>query len=372
MKRPHLPLLLYTLVSALVLLGVYVSFLRFRHVEATSEPDPELTLNFPDTSVTYKVRDLPMREGTVVIPSQDQGLPTFRYDPESGTLTLESSPEDYAISLPDIAPYLAHPLPDTQTVTPPYHLVPRYAPRLTLYNSRLNNVYRQELILKLKDGSAETDFPLPPSLLRQIIIPTSLDLSTPLGLDEPVLLNYILPRLTAKQQEYFNLQATVANVRKALSDRLTFQTTPLVLGVDDGPTSHGELAPKYIEVDLSQQKMYFFQNGTLFKSYPISTGLDYPTPVGEFHILNKAPLAFSGIYNAWMPYWMAFEYAGDVGAYLGVHEKAYSHLEKGKKIYNHDREIGDKLTGGCVALAPHDAQEVYTLSDVGMLLRIVP
>lgn len=372
MKRPHLPLLLYMLVSSLVLLGGYVTLLRLRHAQATSEPDPELTLNFPSATVTYKVRDLPMREGEVIIPSSDTSLPTFSYDANTGSLTLLSSPQDYAINLADLAPALTHPVPDSQTLSPSYHETPRYGPRLTLYNARLNNVHRQELILKLKDGSSETDFPLPPALLRQIIMPTSLDLSTPLSLDEPVLLNYILPRLTPKQAEYFSLPATVANVRKALSDRLAFQTTPLVLGVDDGPTSQGELSPKYLEVDLSQQKMYFFIGGKLHKSYRISTGLDYPTPVGEFHILNKAPLAFSGIYNVWMPYWMAFEYAGDVGAYLGVHEKAYSHLEKGKKIYNHDREIGDKLTGGCVALAPGDSQEVYTLSDVGMLLRIVP
>jgi hypothetical protein len=56
---------------------------------------------------------------------------------------------------------------------------------------------------------------------------------------------------------------------------------------DKGPNSDGLIASKYIEVDISQQKMYTFAKGKLLKEYRVSTGLDYPTPVGEFTRLNK-------------------------------------------------------------------------------------
>jgi hypothetical protein len=140
---------------------------------------------------------------------------------------------------------------------------------------------------------------------------------------------------------------------------------PLVLGADMGPNSDGSLADKYIEVDLSQQKMYFFENGNLFKDYNVSTGLNYPTPVGSYKIKNKLPIGFSAIFNVWMPWWMAFEYAEDIGAYLGIHELPYK-LVGGEKIYRFGNYIGNRKTGGCVALAPGDAKEVYDKSYPGM------
>jgi lipoprotein-anchoring transpeptidase ErfK/SrfK len=111
--------------------------------------------------------------------------------------------------------------------------------------------------------------------------------------------------------------------------------------------------------------MYFFENGNLFKDYNVSTGLNYPTPVGSYKIKNKLPIGFSAIFNVWMPWWMAFEYAEDIGAYLGIHELPYK-LVGGEKIYRFGNYIGNRKTGGCVALAPGDAKEVYDKSYPGM------
>ncbi|MBP9702060.1 L,D-transpeptidase [Candidatus Woesebacteria bacterium] len=371
MKPTNIPLILGTFFGTIFVSLLTYVLVKTWNVQADMPVDPEVTFELPDVTTTYKVRDLPVSQESIVIPSTDQGEPSFSYDAKTGSVTLTSSPQDYQIALSSL-PNLRGTTEPHQVLTPNYTLVPRYQSRVELYNKRLNIVHRSSLPILLKDGSRGTELELPPELLRNMIMPTSLDLSVPLGIDEPMLLGYILPRLTPKQKDYFSLNSTTSNVRSALFERLKLQTTPVVLGVDDGPTSSGEHAAKYIEVDISQQKLYFFASGQLAKTYTISTGLDYPTPVGEFHIMNKAPLAFSGIYNAWMPYWMAFEYANDVGAYLGFHEKAYTSLIKGKKIYSHDREIGDKLTGGCIALSASDAKDVYDHSDVGMLVRIVP
>lgn len=248
---------------------------------------------------------------------------------------------------------------------------PEIADKLEPYNYRLNQIYRIPLTISLKDGSSLTDLSLDSSFIRSILIPRSTELNVPPDIDKIELLSYISSRLTPNQKKYFNSEVAYLNTKNAINLRFMGEATPVVLGVDDGPSSGGELASKYLEVDLSQQKMYFFIDNTLFKEYRISTGIDYPTPVGVYHILNKAPIAFSDIYNVWMPYWMGFTYAKDVGAYLGIHEIAYAVDAKGKPFYRYGYYIGEMFTGGCIAMEPKDSREIYNLSEVGMLVRIV-
>jgi hypothetical protein len=165
-------------------------------------------------------------------------------------------------------------------------------------------------------------------------------------------------------------------VQKKISEEITNRlaegkNSSVVLGIDTGPNTNGEVAKKYIEVDISQQTLYFFENNDVFKTYRVSTGLYYPTPAGKYKILNKSPLGFSAIFNVWMPYWMAFEYRKDIGAYLGIHELPYMSIG-GEKIYRFGNYIGTKKTGGCVALSPGDSKEVYDRSFSGMDVIIFP
>lgn len=135
--------------------------------------------------------------------------------------------------------------------------------------------------------------------------------------------------------------------------------------LDAGPNTNGSLADKYIEVDISQAKMYLFKNGKLYKSYKVSTGSDYPTPTGRFEILNKVGLGFSNIYQDWLPWWMGFAYSEKLNAYFGIHEQPYILTADGKRISASTAAIGTPSTGGCVALAPGAAREVYVFADVG-------
>ncbi|MEI8232121.1 MAG: L,D-transpeptidase [bacterium] len=326
------------------------------------ESDDELTLllKFPDQEYTIFKKDLALLGDELVIPTLDNATPKIIYNQSLGQLESIISPKDYIVDVASL-----------RSGTLSYVLRDRYTTSLSDFNAKLNQVYRSPLNISLKDGSEMIDLSIEPASLRSLIRPISTDLVYPLDVDKDNLITYISSKLTPKQKKYFSASAAYQNTKNALNLRFMGNETPIVLGVDDGPSSHGEKADKYLEVDLSQQKMYFFINGTLFKEYRVSTGIDYPTPVGEFHILNKEPKAFSSIYNVWMPYWMAFKYAGDVGAYLGIHEIAYAIDPKGKPIYNHGYYIGDMMTGGCVAMEPKDSREIYNLSDVGMLLRIV-
>ncbi len=336
------------------------------------DPNPTITLILSDQNYEISMRDLDGSESELVIPTLDNVIPKISYNPSLGMLESITSPQDYVIDL-EVLKVKVKEQNDHRpfSFAPTYVLRDRYTTSLADFNNQLNHAYRNPLNISIKDGGTFTDLSLDPSLLRQIIRPISTDLIHPLDVDKSVLIEYLTSRLSPKQKVYFNPTVAYQNTKNALNARFMGNSTPEVLGVDDGPTSSGELSERYLEVDLSQQKMYFFINHNLYKEYRVSTGAEYPTPLGDYHILNKATKAFSDIYNVWMPYWMGFKYAGDIGAYLGIHEIAYAVDNKGKPVYRHGYYIGEMMTGGCIAMEPKDSREIYNLSDVGMLVRIV-
>ncbi|MBP9690786.1 L,D-transpeptidase [Candidatus Woesebacteria bacterium] len=160
-------------------------------------------------------------------------------------------------------------------------------------------------------------------------------------------------------------------VRALITDRMNgLLTDDIIVDLKTLPNTDGSYAEKYIEVDISQQKMYLFQGGSRIATHSISSGLYYPTPKGEFKILNKAKNAYSDIYHVYMPYWMAFYYGPDVQAYFGIHELPYWVSSDGSKHQRPREFIGQPKTGGCVALDVGVAREVYEFSEVGMTVVI--
>lgn len=337
------------------------------------DPNPTYTLELPDQEYAISARDLAALESDLIIPSLDDAVPRITYDPDHGVIKSVTSPLDYVIDLDNLAAEIELAKQTGElALKPTFTTLERYSNNLASYNLQLNKIYRTPLNISLKDGSDLATLPLDTKILRAILTPSSLESNVPPDINKDLLIGYVSQRLTPKQKKYFSGEAVYQNTKLAINSRFMGDATPAVLGVDDGPSSRGELSARYLEVDLSQQKMYFFIDHTLYKEYRVSTGFEYPTPVGEFHILNKAPKAFSQIYNVWMPYWMGFKYAGDVGAYLGLHEIAYAVDAKGKPVYRHGYYIGDMMTGGCIAMEPKDSREIYNLSEVGMLVRVVP
>lgn len=336
------------------------------------QDNSSLTLNLPDQKYVIMRRDMGNLGDKLVIPTRDNSNPEIVYDKEQGIVTAITPPRDYIVDLNNLRSQLAlYDLGEDLSFTPSYIVQDHQKEDFAEYNSRLNKIYRSPMTIDLKDGAKLSELVLDPTILRSILNPTSVMYNIPPEVDRTKLISYITSHLTPKQKPYFNATTVYQNTRLAVHSRFMGESTPQILGVDDGPSSSGELADRYLEVDLSQQKMYFFIDRKLYKEYQISTGAEYPTPVGEFHILNKAPNAFSSIYNVWMPYWMGFKYANDVGAYLGIHEIAYAVDAKGKRTYRYGNYIGEMMTGGCVAMAREDSREIYNLSDVGMLVRIV-
>lgn len=115
---------------------------------------------------------------------------------------------------------------------------------------------------------------------------------------------------------------------------------------------------KAVLVDLSEQKLSYYQDGLRIATNQVSTGRwDLPTPIGEFAVINKIPRAYSKKYNLYMPWWMAF--AGK-GAY-GLHE--LPEWPSGyKEGANH---LGIPVSHGCIRLGVGPAKALYNWAEVG-------
>lgn len=117
---------------------------------------------------------------------------------------------------------------------------------------------------------------------------------------------------------------------------------------------------KYIEIDISDQRMFYYQNGYQLGTYRISSGKwDMPTPLGEFKVLSKADVAYSAKYDLYMPNWMAFTYWGH-----GIHGLPYWKYDWGI-AYEGVWHLGYRVSHGCVRLPLDGAKIVYNWADIG-------
>ncbi len=114
---------------------------------------------------------------------------------------------------------------------------------------------------------------------------------------------------------------------------------------------------RYIDVDLSSQKMTLYKNGVNKGNYIVSTGSAYhPTPTGEYSINSKALNAYSAPYGLYMPYWMAF-----IGSSYGIHELP----ETASGVKEGESSLGVPVSHGCIRLGVGAAARVYQFAPVG-------
>lgn len=237
-------------------------------------------------------------------------------------------------------------------------------------NTKLARVYNQPLTIIIGLNGSNQFMTLSPDDLRRYTT-ASLSANSD-SVTFSINYNSFLPDLTTALSVYqvtFNPTTAYERIGNGIKNALTtrYEGGPaesMKVGIDSGPNTEGEIADQYIEIDISQQKLFTFKNKNLVKTYRVSTGKDYPTPVGSFKILNKTGLGFSSIYNVWMPYWMGFEFSKELHAYFGIHELPYFYSGK-NKIQRPREFIGAPNTGGCVALDIGDAKEVYQFADIG-------
>jgi LysM repeat protein len=122
------------------------------------------------------------------------------------------------------------------------------------------------------------------------------------------------------------------------------------------PSSPAPTAGRWLDLDLSAQRLTAYEGSTSVRSTLVSTGLPRtPTPTGQYRIYVKytsASMAGPGYYFANVPYVMYF-YRG-----YGLHG-AYWH-----------NNFGQPMSHGCVNLPTSEAQWFYNWASVGTLVKI--
>jgi lipoprotein-anchoring transpeptidase ErfK/SrfK len=243
-------------------------------------------------------------------------------------------------------------------------------PQIDAINSKLQSVYANPINIIINIKGANHFIPLSSESLKyysSAAVSVASD-SITVSMNEETFKPALTQALAAFDPT-LNNDTIYQKVYTGLTNSLQMRTRghdvdSVKVNVDSGPNSDGSIAARYIEVDISQQKLFTFDKGSLVKTYRVSTGKDYPTPVGRFEILNKTGLGFSNIYDVWMPYWMGFSYSKELHAYFGIHELPY-YYSGTDKIQRPRDFIGQPNTGGCVALDIGDSKEVYQFADIG-------
>jgi len=125
--------------------------------------------------------------------------------------------------------------------------------------------------------------------------------------------------------------------------------------------SEADGSGKRIEVDLTNQMLYAYQNDQLVMSFPISSGKWHPTPTGVFHIWIKLRYttmeggdpAYNDYYNLPNVPWTMYFYNDQVGKLegYGLHG-AYWH-----------NNFGHPMSHGCINISLPNAQKLYDWVD---------
>lgn len=122
------------------------------------------------------------------------------------------------------------------------------------------------------------------------------------------------------------------------------------------PTSSEDFSGRWIDVDLTNQVLYAYEDSTVVNSFLVSTGVDaHPTVTGQYYIYVKYTstlMVGPGYYLPDVPYTMYF-YQG-----YGIHG-----------TYWHNN-FGHQMSHGCINMRTSEAEWMFEWASVGTLVNI--
>jgi len=125
---------------------------------------------------------------------------------------------------------------------------------------------------------------------------------------------------------------------------------------DGNSSSTEDFTGRWIDVNLSQQRLYAYEDDTVVKSFLVSTGVAaHPTVTGQYYVYVKyisTLMTGPGYYLPNVPYTMYF-YEG-----YGIHG-----------TYWHNN-FGTPMSHGCINMYTPDAEWVYNWASIGTLVNI--
>jgi lipoprotein-anchoring transpeptidase ErfK/SrfK len=183
-----------------------------------------------------------------------------------------------------------------------------------------------------------TEFPTLVPTLESLVVPTNTEIVSALG--------------TIPQTEPTGVAIAEIVQDTPTSNYVAPTTAPNVPPVVTSPGN----GVHWLDVDLSQQRMYAYEGDTLVNSFIVSTGTwQTPTVVGNFKVwvkLRASDMSGPGYYLPDVPFVMYFykDY--------GIHG-----------TYWHNN-FGTPMSHGCVNLSIADAEWVYNFSSVGTVVNV--
>lgn len=116
----------------------------------------------------------------------------------------------------------------------------------------------------------------------------------------------------------------------------------------------------YIDVSISKQRLDYYENGKLYLTTPITSGMHDRTPKGEFRVFNKATntVLKSGTYAMHVKYWIGFK-----GYKYGFHDASWRKKFGTKDYYTNGSH-------GCVNTPDDAIEKLYKRVKVGMRVSI--
>jgi tetratricopeptide (TPR) repeat protein len=118
--------------------------------------------------------------------------------------------------------------------------------------------------------------------------------------------------------------------------------------------------PQKVIVDISEQRMYVYENDVLIWNWPASTGEPgRGTAAGSFRILDKIPMAYASTWSLHMPYWMGIYWVGNIEN--GIHGPPTNRY--GQVMW--EGYIGRPVSYGCVILSSANVRTLYDWIEIG-------
>jgi lipoprotein-anchoring transpeptidase ErfK/SrfK len=172
--------------------------------------------------------------------------------------------------------------------------------------------------------------------------------------EAPTLETFILPAETPTSEAVVSSESVL--VAAIVPDTPTPEYTAPTAAPYVPPQVTGSGGERWIDVDLSQQRLYAYEGDTLVNSFVVSTGTwQTPTVTGSYKIwikLRSSSMSGPGYYLPDVPYIMYF-YKG-----YGIHG-----------TYWHNN-FGTPMSHGCVNMTIADAEWVYNFTKVGTVVNV--
>lgn len=117
-----------------------------------------------------------------------------------------------------------------------------------------------------------------------------------------------------------------------------------------------DTSPKYILVDVSEQRLYAYENGIQVNTFLVSTGVyGWDTPLGKTDVLAKLPVHDYGGPGYWLP---------NTKWNLRFRPHYYIH-----SAYWHNN-FGHRMSHGCVNTSIPDAEWIFNWAEIGTPVEV--